>query len=255
MSACRSTATKSAFGARQSGQHQSSGKSSVCAAVLVLVQGDRSNMKSWTRDSEVELEKYLLSLAHKGAPAVAWDNVTGTYDSTVIATAVIEGRVSARLLGVNTALSPMFRATWLASGNNAAIAKDCSTRFLQARIACPDGQPHRKAFPFEPSEAARLDRMGIVRAIITVHRAWHAAGCPNFDGITTRFPDWGRTVRPIVSWLSSSGLAAEAGLGELGDPADAILNRISDSDPDTENAIALLTGLRGVFDGGRLLCA
>jgi len=230
------------------GVSQGAGKSAAIAAVLALIQGHRAGMKTWTGDAEAEIEKYLLALARSGAAAVAYDNTLGTFDSATIATAVIEGRVSARLLGSNTALAPTFRAMWLASGNNASLGRDCGTRFLQARIACPDGQPHRKSFPYEPSEAALADRMGIVRAILTVHRAWHAAGCPQPpDGISTRFPVWGRTVRAMVLWLSSSGLAAEADLSPLGDPADSILNREASSDPDTENTLALFAALADNF--------
>jgi hypothetical protein len=228
---------------------QAQGKSSLTAAVMVLAQGDRANMKSWAGDSEVEIEKYLLSLARAGAPVISWDNVIRTFDSAIIATALIEGRVSGRQLGVTNALSPVFRAMWLASGINASIGRDCATRFLQARIACPENQPQKMSFPFEPSEAARADRLGIVRAILTVHRAWHEAGCPQADGITTRFPAWGRTIRHMTFWLSSSGLAAEAGIGPVGDCADAILNRVNDSDPDTDGAIALLSSLQAVFEG------
>jgi hypothetical protein len=232
------------------GALQSLGKSSAIGAVLVLVQGHRGGMKTWTNDSEVENEKYLLSLARSGAPAVAYDNVVGTFDSAAIASAVIEGRVSARVLGSNTAASPTFRAMWLASGNNSSMGRDCSTRFLQARIACPDGQPQRRAFPFEPSEAARADRMGIVHSILILHRAWHAAGRPMADGISTRFPQWGRTVRPLVQWLQSAGIAAEAGLDELGDPADSILNRASASDPDAEASSELFRAIADQFGSG-----
>lgn len=217
---------------------QGAGKSSAAGAVLMLAQGHRA-MKSWTGDSEVELEKYLLSLARVGASAVAFDNVLGTFDSATIASAVVEGRISARVLGSSTALSPTFRAMWLASGNNATLGRDLGTRFMQARIACPDGNPHRKSFAFEPSEAAYADRMGIVRSAILLHRAWHSAGCPTADGIATRFAAWGRTVRPLVQWLQASGIAAEAGLCPLGDPADSILNRDAASDPDAEASAAL----------------
>ena len=225
------------------------GKSSAAAAVLALVQGHRGNVKSWTRDSEVEIEKYLLSLAACGASAVSWDNITGTFDSSLIATSVVEGRVSARKMGVTEALSPAFRAMWLASGNNAALGADCGGRFLQARIACPDGEPHRKSFPFEPSAAALADREGIVRSILTVHRAWHAAGRPMTDGTTTRFAQWGPTVRQLALWLGASGIAKEAGVGELADPAYSILEQDKGSDPRAENATALLVALHENYGG------
>lgn len=222
---------------------QGAGKSSAIGAILALVQGHRGNMKSWTGDSEVELEKYLLSLARSGAAAVAWDNVLNVFDSSTIATAVVEGRVSARQLGHTQALSPTFRAMWLASGNNASLGRDCGSRFAQARIACPGGQPHKQPFPFEPSEAALFDRHGIIRAIITVHRAWHSAGSPRADKINTRFPTWGRTIRAMVQWLQESGIADEAGIGPLGDPAHSILERVAQSDPDNDASIALLSAL------------
>ena len=225
---------------------QASGKSSACGAILMLIQGHKSGVKSWTSDGDIEIEKYLLSLAKAGAPAVAWDNVLGVFDSASIATAIVEGRVSARQLGATQALSPAFRAMWLASGNQASLGRDCGTRFLQARIAS-DGQPHQRSFPWEPSEAALGDRHGIVRAILTIHRAWHSAGCPRTDGTNTRFSAWGRTIRQMVLWLESSGMAAEAGIGSLGDPGDSILHRESASDPDTESSTALLSALHRRF--------
>lgn len=226
---------------------QGAGKSSAIAALLCIAQGHRGGMKTWTADTDAELEKYALSLAKSGAAAVAYDNVVGRFESSVIATAVIEGKVQARLLGTNTALSPQFRALWLATGNNATLGPDCGTRFLQARIASPDGQPQRKSFPFEPGQAALADRAGIVHAILTVHRAWHAAGRPQVDGISTRFPEWGRSVRQMVLWLHREALDVEAGIGELGDPADSILNRAAVSDPDTEATAELFASLLECF--------
>jgi hypothetical protein len=241
---------KNAPGTAVDGLAAGSGKSSAVEATMTLSQGHTGNMKSWTNDSEVEIEKYLLSLAKAGASVVAWDNILGVFDSATISSTITQGMVSARQLGVTQALSPSFQAMFLASGNQMALAKDCGTRFLQARIGGGDGKPHRKSFPFEPGEAARSDRQGIVRAIITIHLAWHAAGAPQCaDGIATRFASWGRTIRPIVHWLHSSGIAEEAGLGPLGDPADSILNRESQSDPDTENSVALVAAIHKKFDG------
>lgn len=226
---------------------QASGKSKAVAAVAAVVRGHSGGVKSWVAGNDAEVEKYLLSVVRAGEASVTFDNILGTFDSAALATSMTEGRVSARLLGVSELKSHAARIMWLASGNNAVLSRDQATRWLVARIDTKSEAPHKLSFSFDPVEAALRDRLGIARAIVVVHRAWHTAGCPRGDGINTRFAEWGRVVRSIVQWLQTTGIAVEAGIGALGDPATSILEGACTADPETDSLALLLYGLSETF--------
>lgn len=222
---------------------QASGKSKATGAVAAIVRGRRGGMKTWVADQEEELGKYLLSSVRAGDSAIVLDNITGLMRSASLATAMIEGKLNIRLLGGNDLKTPDARLVWLASGNNASLDRDMATRWLVARIDPGVENPSALSFQFDPVEAALHDRIGIARAAITCHLAWHAAGKPKADNVPTRFAEWGRTVRPLVQWLQSSGIAADAGIGVLGDPAFSILEGSAITDPESEALSMLLQGL------------
>jgi len=230
---------------------QAAGKSKAIGAIAAIVRGHRAGLKTWQGDNDSEIEKYLLSVTRTGDPVIAWDNLTGVLRSPTLATAMIEGRMTGRILGVSEVSTPECRVLHLASGNNCALDRDMSTRWLQARIAVTTENPSAASFPFDPVDVALADRHGIARAAIIVHRAWHQAGRPRADDINTRFAAWGKTVRQLTLWLRDSGLAAEAGIGALGDPAVAILAGSATLDPESESLSLLLSGLNEVFQGDR----
>lgn len=226
---------------------QASGKSKSAGAVAAIVRGRRGGMKTWLADQEEELGKYLLSSVRAGDPAIVLDNITGLMRSASLATVMIEGALNTRLLGVSVLQTPDARLMWLASGNNASLDRDMATRWLVARIDPGVENPSALSFRFDPVEAALQDRIGIARAAITLHLGWYAAGRPKADNIPTRFADWGRVVRPLVQWLHSSGIAADAGIGALGDPAHSILEGSAANDPESEALGMLLQGLNESF--------
>lgn len=227
---------------------QSAGKSKAVGAIAAIVRGRRGGMKTWVSDQEEELGKYLLSAVRAGDPAIVFDNITGLFRSPTLATSMIEGKLNIRLLGVNDLKTPDARVMWLASGNNASLDRDMATRWMVARIDPGVEHPGMVAFPFDPVEAALNDRIGIARAAITVHRAYHEVGHPKTDNVPTRFAEWGRSVRQLVLWLQSSGLAAEAGIGALGDPAFSILEGSAAIDPESESLSLALQGLIECFN-------
>lgn len=228
---------------------QASGKSKAIGAVAVLARGFRGGAKTWVSDAEEELEKWTLAVARSGDPAALLDNITGTMRSPALAVAMAEGKASGRLLGVTQTISPDARLMWLASGNNASLDRDMSTRWLIARIDTGRENPSELTYTFDPVSAALADRMGIVRAALTLHHAWHSAQRPKADSIGTRFAEWGQTVRHLTLWLRESGIAADAGL-MLGDPAHTILSGAAANDPEHEATAEAWHALWEAFPGG-----
>jgi hypothetical protein len=234
---------------------QSSGKSKAVGALAAIARGFKGGAKTWPNNDETELLKWALSTSRSGDPAAVLDNVVGVMRSPALAVAMAEGKVSDRLLGVSQILSLDARITWLASGNNASLDRDMASRWLIARIDTGAENPSALSYAFDPVDRALSDRLGIVRAVITLHRAWHTAGCPRADSINTRFSEWGRTVRQLVLWLRDSDIAKEAGIGTLGDPARSILEGSAANDPETEAVTQAWHALGELFPDGRPFCA
>ena len=228
---------------------QASGKSKAVGAVAVLARGFQGGAKTWVTNQEAELEKYCLSVARSADPAIILDNILGVFSSACIATTVAEGKVNARLLGVNDLKTPELRVMWLGSGNNISMGRDELTRFMIARINTGAENPAALSYKFDPVEVALQDRQGIICAAITLHRAYHIAGKPRADNINTRFSEWGKTIRQLVLWLHDSEIADAAGISTLGDPAFSILQTVSVSDPETESLALTLYALSEIFSG------
>ena len=226
---------------------QASGKSKAVGALAAIVRGFKGGAKTWVQDSEAEIEKWVLAVARSGDPAAILDNITGVMRSPALAVAMAEGKASGRLLGVTQTISPDARITWLASGNNASLDRDQSTRWMVARIDTGCEAPSALSYSFDPVDRALADRQGIVRALLTLHRGWHSVGCPRADGIDTRFADWGKVIRHLTLWLAHSGIADGAGIGVLGDPAFSIVQGSSAHDPEQSATAQTWSALLGLY--------
>lgn len=227
---------------------QASGKSKAVGALAMIARGFVGGAKTWVNsaNSEDENRKWAVSVARSGDPVATVDNVVGVFRSSVIATTITEGKLGERLLGGMDHVSPDARITWLASGNGVAMDRDMGSRWLIATIDTGHENPASLSYAFDPVARASADRMGIVRAAITLHRAFHAAGCPRQDNVTSRFSEWG-LIRHLVRWLQDAGIAAAAGIGTLGDPAQSILDGGAQADPEQEATAAAWTAMNEIF--------
>lgn len=132
-------------------------------------------------------------------------------------------------------------------GNNASLDRDLGRRFIRIRIDSGMEIPQLRTFDFEPEDVALSARYAIARSVLVVVRAFFAAGAPKLGKGDCGFPEWNRLVRSCVLWLHQTGVAEEAGVGVLGDPACSILEGATTSDPDTDGLKLLLAGLEQVF--------
>lgn len=226
---------------------EGAGKSKCVEALAALVVGNIPPALSFPKVEE-EAKKLLVSLLREGAAAVIFDNLKGTVDSEVLATIIYSGQLRGRVLGISATIEGDARTLWLASGNSVSLSRDLARRFTTAVIDPGTDKPQELSFPFDPPLSALADRLGIVVALLTLHRAWHAAGRLGYDGKGCGFQVWACTIRAMVRWLHDSGIAAEAGIGELGDPAHGILTlEAAKSDPTAQQDAAIVLGLYGRF--------
>lgn len=227
---------------------QASGKSKAVGALAMIARGYAGGAKTWVNNanSEDETRKWAVSAARSGDPVATIDNVTGVFRSSVIATTITEGKLGERLLGGMDHVSPDARISWFASGNGVVMDRDMGSRWLIATIDTGHENPASLSYTFDPVARAAADRMGIVRAALILHRAFHAAGCPRQDAVSSRFSDWG-LIRHLVRWLQDSGIAADAGIGALGDPAQSILDGGAQADPEQEGTAQAWQAMHEVF--------
>lgn len=232
------------------GPTQGVGKSKSMSALGAVMRGVRTAVTPWVSGSgsESELAKKLVSLLVAGVDYVAFDNVTGTMDSSVLSALLTDGALSERLLGGNVWYSGTARMFVCASSNNASCSKDLSRRFVRVRIDPGVERPNGLSFPFEPVEMALAERMNIARAVLVVIRAYHLAGAPRPGSGDAGFSQWSRLVRQCCLWVGESGIAGEAGIGTLGDPAHSIIQQAGADDPSTTAHRLLLCGARLVLD-------
>jgi len=238
----------SAPGLFASSPTQASGKSKAVGALAMIARGYAGGAKTWinSANSEDENRKWVVSVARSGDPVATIDNVCGTYRSSVVSTAITEGKLGERLLGGMDHISPDIRITWLASGNGVVMDRDMGSRWLIATIDTGLENPSALSYAFDPVARAAADRLGIVRAVLTLHRAWHSVGCPTTDALASRFAEWG-LIRHMVRWLADSGIAADAGIGALGDPAQTILDGGAQADPEQEATAQAWAAMSEIF--------
>lgn len=226
---------------------EGAGKSKCVEALASLVLGYLPHPQSLSHNEE-ETKKLVVALMREGSSAIIFDNLKGTADSEAIATVIGTGRFGGRLLGSSATVEGPARIYWLASGNSVSLSRDLARRFTCSSIDPGTDTPQALSFAFDPPTSALADRNGIVTSLLTIHRAWHAAAQPGHDGRDCGFLVWARTVRAMVRWLHASGIAADAGVGELGDPAHAILTlEAAKSDPTAQADAAIVLGLHGSY--------
>jgi hypothetical protein len=169
-------------------------------------------------------------------------------DSSVLSALLTDGALSERLLGGNVWYSGTARIFVCASSNNSSLSRDLSRRLVRVRLDPGVERPNGLSFPFDPVDLAVSERMKIARAVLIVIRAYFIAGAPQGGAGSAGFGQWNRLIRQCVIFVGESGLAAEAGIGTLGDPAHSIVEQAGADDASTTAHRLLLCGARLVLD-------
>jgi putative DNA primase/helicase len=108
-----------------------------------------------------------------------------------------------RILGISQNVTVPTCTTWFASGNNISVAGDLTSRVLLCRIDPKCERPDEREFEIDDLRSyVRLARGELVRAALTVLRAYVVAGLPAQDAKPFgRFEEWSAIVRKALLWL------------------------------------------------------
>ncbi|MGH4008286.1 MAG: hypothetical protein ACRDTH_09080 [Pseudonocardiaceae bacterium] len=189
-----------AIGAPQPG----SGKS-LLASIMRIVHGGvfRSEMP---RD-EAEMHKQISSILDTTtAPVCQFDNVTGVLRSSTLAGLLTSDRWEARRLGSHTQISRPNDRLWVITGNNLCIGGDLVRRTVSVTIDPGVPDPHlRTGFAIPNLEGWAHQRRGdLIAALLTLIRAWVAAGRPTRARGSDGFARW---IEAIEGILTTAGMA------------------------------------------------
>lgn len=183
-----------AINARQMG----SGKS-LLALVGRIIHG--GVMRSEMPEDDAELRKQITTILDMTTgPLINFDNVTGTLKSGTLAGLLTSAAWDDRRLGANELARCVNDRVWMFTGNNIQLGGDMVRRTVWASI--DPGMPNpelRTEFRIENLEAyVAMHRGQILCDLLTLIRAWVAAGRPGQRVSSDSYADWLRAVNGIL---------------------------------------------------------
>jgi hypothetical protein len=193
------------------------GKNLLADSLLTVYTGHAAQPMNWVEETD-ELRKQITSAFRTGAEFFVFDEAH-VLDGAALAQALTAETWQDRILGVSTMANFPNRVTWMSLGNNVQVKGDITRRVyriaLRPRYANPQD---RRAETFRHPGTSGLDllswtrknRRELMTAILTVVRAWFAAGQP--------YPKRGVSFGSFEVWEKiTGGIVETAGLeGFLG---------------------------------------
>lgn len=181
--------------------------------------------KSEFPGSDEELRKFVTStLDATTGPVVQFDNVTGVLKSSVLDGLLTSPEWSDRRLGVNEMVTLPNDRLWVVTGNNVHIGGDLERRTLWVTINAGMERPEERTdFSIPDLEGwVRQHRGDLLWALLTLVRAWVAAGSPEPDRPTSdSFGRWVAVLRGILDVAGLEGVVGHAeSIQKAADPED-----------------------------------
>lgn len=223
------------------------GKNLLADSILTVFTGHAAQPMNWVNEPD-ELRKQITSAFRTGAEFFVFDEAP-ILDGAALAQALTAETWQDRILGVSTMANFPNRVTWMSLGNNVQVKGDLSRRVYRIALRPKYANPQdRAASSFRHPGQSGLDllswtrknRKELLTAILTLVRAWYAAGCPYPKrGVSFgSFEVWERMVGGIVEtaglpnflgnlkvWRSESDFDSQYWIGHLGWLRDQFADR------------------------------
>lgn len=214
-----------------SANSRGTGKSRLASVASWIGTGAPLETTGFAKDDE-EVRKKITSHLRAGDRFVCFDNVKRPIGGESIEIAITSETWSDRALGSNDVLRLPNQAVFVFTGNNLTTSEDASRRFVPIELETRHVNPEdRIGFRIaDLGEYLENNRTRLVVAVLTIARAWWAAGCPQGDARPLgSFEGWSRVVPPILTWLGhSSPLASRAASPIVEDSDRSELARLAD---------------------------
>jgi hypothetical protein len=185
------------------------GKGLLAACIAIPATGRPAEAMTEASESE-EWRKRLTAALAEAPTFILLDNLSRKLTSSALATALTEGVVKDRLLGVSKMATLPVTCTWLATGNNIRVSREMARRTVWIRLDAKTDTPwKRTGFKYPDLQAWAIAHRGeLVWAALTLIQAWQAAGRPHGTGLLGRFEAWARTMGGILDVVGVPGLLA-----------------------------------------------
>ena len=184
------------------------GKGLFSDVVSIIATGTSSAVLTMS-DSEEEVQKSITSLLIEGATIITIDNIAGRLQSKHLEAVLTADLWRGRILGQSKMVLVPQRATWLATGNNIKLGGDLARRCYRIRLDPHVSKPWmRSGFTHEDlSGWVTEQRSALISALLTLARAWFAAGQPLAAGLPSlgTFTSWVKTVGSILAYAGVRG--------------------------------------------------
>jgi putative DNA primase/helicase len=190
------TAPMHGFDAPEAG----TGKSYLIDIAACIATGDIAPVIAAGRD-EAETEKRLAAELMTGQPVVSIDNLNGDLGGDFVCQAIERPIVKPRVLGRSENKRIENTVSMFGNGNNFRLVGDVVRRVVRCSLDADMEQPELRQFHGDPVAAVLADRGRYIAAVLTIVRAYLAAGCPGLLRPLASFEDWSRLVRSSLVWL------------------------------------------------------
>jgi hypothetical protein len=198
------------------------GGSLLAETVAVISSGHTAEMLGAPRDEE-EWRKQITAKLAAGATMITVDNVEGALYAPSLARALTARTWTDRVLGRSETITVGQRATWVATGNNIQLRGDLPRRCYSIRLDARESRPWQRENFKHPDLLGWVakNRGRLIHALLTLARAWFAAGKPKAENIPRlgSFEAWAETVGGMVAFAGIPDFLGN--LEELYDKADA----------------------------------
>ena len=198
------------------------GGSLLAETIAVIGSGRTAEMLGAPRDEE-EWRKQITAKLAAGATMITVDNVEGSLYAPSLARALTARTWTDRVLGRSETVTVSQRATWIATGNNIQLRGDLPRRCIWIRLDARESRPWQRENFRHPDLLGWVtkNRSRLVHALLTLARAWFAAGRPKAPNLPRlgSFEGWSETVGGMVAFAGIPDFLGN--LAELYDKADA----------------------------------
>ncbi len=202
------------------------GKSLLVDIATTLAAGQAWPASSVGTNPE-ELEKRLGALLLDGSPFMNLDNVNGMIGGDTLCQATERPSVATRVLGLSKMPRVECRAMIFCNGNNTTVAGDLVRRTVTCNLDAGVENPERRSFAFDPLARVRADRGRYLAAVLTIAKAYRAAGCPDVClPPLGSYGDWTTMVRAPLVWLGMSDPVASQEAAREEDPVRASIREV-----------------------------
>ncbi len=183
------------------------GKTLLTSVIATVATGRSAALLPSPRD-DAEVEKRVFSLLAEGATFIVLDNIEGDLAAPSLAVALTATTFAGRVLGESRTLALPQRATWALTGNNITLRGDLPRRCYWVRLDAECVQPWRRTdFRHRDLLGWAADHRGeLLAALLTLARAWWAAGKPRPDAAPFgSFERWAEAVGGILQLADVPG--------------------------------------------------